>query len=216
MSLAFITHFDHILLHVLVVRGRPALFAHEVGAAAGYRDAGQSFVRSIRTEWNECLHEDDDVAELTGSELTAIKREVPTLGDSAAVLVLFPSGVEKVLGRTHVRGASSLLGFLHARVFSQVVSLGRAGAGTAPAEPERPTEAPAPPDTETAASPTDSRRRFAEYLAIRCFAALVLKYEEDVGEYLNLERQALEVFLGREVELLTPPPAPAAPRRAAA
>ena len=58
--------------------------------------------------------------------------------------------------------------------------------------------------------------RHAEYLALRLYAALVLKYEEDVGEYLNLERQALELLLGREVDLLTPPPTPAGPRRAAA
>ena len=141
MSLAFITHFDHVVLHVLAVRGRPALLAHEVGVAAGYRDSGQAFVRSIRTEWNESLNEDDDLAELSGAELNAIKREVTTLAEANNVLVLFPSGVEKALGRTHVRGAQALLGFLNARVYSQVVSLGRAGVG-APIPPAASPEAP--------------------------------------------------------------------------
>jgi len=214
VSLAFITHFDHVVLHVLAVRGRPALIAHEVGVAAGYRDYGQAFVRSIRTEWNESLNEDDDLAELSGAELNAIKREVTTLAEANNVLVLFPSGVEKALGRTHVRGAQALLGFLNARVYSQVVSLGRAGVG-APIPPAASPAAPPVEPTEGQLRRKTLHPRHDEYLALRLYAALVLKYEEDVGEYLNLERQALELLLGREVDLLTPPRTPAAPRHAA-
>lgn len=223
MSLAFTLEFDHVRLHVLHLRGRPALLAHEVGAAAGSLAGGQSFVRAIRQEWAEGLHDDDDVAELTGAELDALRAEIPTLGVCGSVLVLFPSGAEKTLRRARLRNALPLLGMLHAQVFAKVGTF--PGAATPTGRPDG-EEAP-PAKTAAKPAPCTTRRqivviglpeeadRFAEYLAIRTFAAAVLRYEEDVAEYLNLERQALETLLGREIELLTPPPQPAAPRHPA-
>ena len=67
MSLLFTADFDGTRLHVLLLRGRPALLAHELGAAAGHLDAGESFVRAVRLEWAELLHDDDDVAEVVGA-----------------------------------------------------------------------------------------------------------------------------------------------------
>ncbi len=222
MSLLFIAQFEHVRLHVLQLRGRPALLAHEVGAAAGCLNGGQSFLRSVRREWAELLHEDDDVAEVTGAELDAIRREVPMLGEAQAALVLFPSGVEKTLSRSTARFALPLLGFLHAEVFSRVGTLYRKSTPTAPPVDDSVVDAlanePTANDDDTSMADAlamarwNLRDRTAKYLALRMFAALVLRLEEDHAEYINLERQALEVLLGRRVELLTPPPAPAGPR----
>lgn len=111
MPLLFDARFRDTPLHVLELRGRPAFFAREVGAAAGYLDA-EDFVDRIAREWGESLEVDDDLAFLTPSELRGVHREIPAVRADDRTLVLFASGVDKTLARSHARHARPLRDFL--------------------------------------------------------------------------------------------------------
>ncbi|MFN7144985.1 MAG: hypothetical protein ACK4YP_14505, partial [Myxococcota bacterium] len=91
--------------------GRPAFLAHEVGAAAGYLDA-TDFVDRIAREWGASLEDDDDIGFLTPRELRAVHRELPDVPADDRTLVLFASGVDKTLARSHARHARPLREFL--------------------------------------------------------------------------------------------------------
>jgi hypothetical protein len=143
MSVLFKEPFNGVTIHVLQIRNRPAFLARELGMAAGHSDDGQTFVDLIVHEWAASLDEDDDVAQIVGSELDAIKREVPLPENTTMALVLFATGAERALLRSHARYSRSLIGFLHADVLSRVITLHRGendggDQGGAPASPTPP------------------------------------------------------------------------------
>jgi hypothetical protein len=123
MSVLFIEHFDHHPITVLEVRGRPAFLPFELAVAAGYAEAGKRFVDQIFWEWAQSLDEDDDIAQLVGVELAAIKREVPAFADSSVGIVLFPTGAERCLRRSHARRARELVMFIHGTCLPRFVQL---------------------------------------------------------------------------------------------
>lgn len=143
MSLLFTVPFNGVTVHVLHVRNRTAFLARELGEAAGHADGGQPFLDLMVHEWAPSLDEDDDVAQLVGAELEAIKREVPLPQNTTMALVLFATGAERALLRSHARYARSLVGFLHAEVLSRVITIQRGEKdggeqGGAPAGPNPP------------------------------------------------------------------------------
>jgi hypothetical protein len=123
MSVLFIEHFDHHPITVLEVRGRPAFLPFELAVAAGYAEAGKRFVDQIFREWAQSLDEDDDIAQLVGGELAAIKREVPAFADASVGIVLFPTGAERCLRRSHARRARELVTFIHGTLLPRFVQL---------------------------------------------------------------------------------------------
>ena len=146
MSVLFHDRFADTTLHVLHIRGRTAFLALEIGAAAGHSDGGQGFVDLLTREWAASFDEDEDVAQLVGAELDALKREVPLPPTTTTVIVLFSTGVDRALLRSHARNARALLGFIHGRILSRVISLagGRDddSSGGAPAEAPPPSGLP--------------------------------------------------------------------------
>ena len=146
MSVLFHDRFADTTLHVLHIRGRTAFLALEIGAAAGHSDGGQGFVDLLTREWAASFDEDEDVAQLVGAELDALKREVPHPPPTTTVIVLFSPGVDRALLRSHARNARALLGFIHGRILSRVISLagGRDddSSGGAPAEAPPPSGLP--------------------------------------------------------------------------
>ena len=146
MPVLFRESFANLPLHVLHLRGRTAFLALEIGAAAGHSDGGQGFIDLLIREWAADFDEDDDVAQLVGTELDALKREVPLPPTTTMALVLFPTGVERALQRSRARNARSLLGFIHGKILSRVISLGVTddddSSGGAPAEAPPPAGLP--------------------------------------------------------------------------
>lgn len=147
MSVLFRETFNGVAFHVLQIRNRTAFLALELGAAAGFSDGGQGFVDLITREWAASFDEDDDLAQLVGAELETLTREVPLPPTTTMALVLFPTGVERALQRSHARYSRSLLGFIHAKVLSRVISL---GAGRDEDEGQSGAPATAPPPTSGA------------------------------------------------------------------
>jgi hypothetical protein len=143
MSVLFHDRFADTTLHVLHVRGRTAFLALEIGAAAGHSDGGQGFVDLLTREWAASFDEDEDVAQLVGAELDALKREVPLPPTTTTVIVLFSTGVDRALQRSHARNARALLGFIHGRILSRVISLA-AGRDDDDTSGGAPAEAPPP------------------------------------------------------------------------
>ncbi len=126
MSVLFTAFFNEHPITVLQIRGRPAFLAHELGVAAGYADDGQRFVDQIVREWAASLDEDDDIAQVVGNELGVLKREVPLPPTTTTALVLFPTGAERCLVRSHARAARKLVCFLHDEVLSRVIAFNHA------------------------------------------------------------------------------------------
>lgn len=145
MCLLFQAGFDGHPIHVLHLRGRVAFLAIELGAAAGYEEDGQRFVDQLVREWAPSLDEDDDVAQLTGKELEALRRDLPALPPTPSLLVLFATGAVTSLLRSRARFARGLVRFLHDEVLSRVLTVRPAhgptdddSGGAAPAAPPRP------------------------------------------------------------------------------
>lgn len=145
MSVIFTLPFFEFTIHVLRIRGRVAFVARNIGLAAGFSDGGQSFIDLIIREWAASFEEDDDIAQITGADLDVLKREVPLPDDTNMELVLFASGVDHALTRSHARNARSLLGFLHSNVLARVHTLyggddtdDDGSQGGAPAAPQAP------------------------------------------------------------------------------
>lgn len=126
MSVLFTAHFDGHPINVLQIRGRTAFLVHELGVAAGYSGDGQRFVDQIVHEWAASLDEDDDVAQVVGKELEVLKREVPLPPSTTTALVLFPTGAERCLLRSHVRCSRALACFLRDEILSRVVAFNHA------------------------------------------------------------------------------------------
>jgi len=149
VSVLFTAFFNEHPITVLQIRGRTAFLAHELGIAAGYADDGQRFVDQIVREWAACLDEDDDIAQVVGNELGVLRREVPLPPTTTTALVLFPTGAERCLVRSHARAARKLVCFLHDEVLSRVIAFNHANTpargGTDDGAPPAP--APLPPPT---------------------------------------------------------------------
>lgn len=126
MSVLFTAFFNEHPITVLQIRGRTAFLANELGIAAGYADDGQRFVDQIVREWAACLDEDDDIAQVVGNELGVLQREVPLPSNTTTALVLFPTGAERCLVRSHARGARKLVCFLRDEVLSRVIAFNHA------------------------------------------------------------------------------------------
>ncbi len=142
MSLIFTAQYDGHPISVLELRGRVAFLPHELGVAAGYLGDGQRFVDQIVHEWAESLHDDDDVAQIVGKELDSLKREVAVPRSAQSALVLFPTGAERCLLRSHARCSRDLVRFLHDDVLSRVVAYNHANT---PARGFSPGDDPTPP-----------------------------------------------------------------------
>jgi hypothetical protein len=167
MSLLFT--FDGHPLHVLHLRGRSAFIAAELGAAAGYGDdAGQRFVDLICRDWARSFEEDDDIAQVVGAELEAIKREVGLPATTKMLLVLFPSGAERALVLSRSRVSRSLIGFVHAVALARILTFphGEPADETGDSEgdegSEHPQSAPAQPREK---APEDRKGVLLEALA---------------------------------------------------
>jgi hypothetical protein len=126
VSLIFTAHYDGHPISVLELRGRVAFLPHELGIAAGYLGDGQRFVDQIVHEWAESLDDDDDIAQLVGKELDALKRDVAIPPNASSALVLFPTGAERCLLRSHARCSRDLIRFLHDDVLSRVIAYNHA------------------------------------------------------------------------------------------
>ena len=126
MSVLFTAHFDGHPITVLQIRGRTAFLAMELGVAAGYTGDGQRFVDQIVHEWAPSLDEDDDVAQVVGKDLAVLKREVPLPPSTSTALVLFPTGAERCLLRSHARCSRDLVCFLHDEILSRVIAFNHA------------------------------------------------------------------------------------------
>ncbi len=161
MSVLFVIPFLDIPIHVLYLRGRTAFIARELGAAAGYSDAGQPFIDLICKEWPASLEDDEHIATVTGKELAAIKREVELPEGTTELIVLFPLGAMLTLLRSNARNAKKLIGFLVRTVFARAEAYAagepfpgdtggddQGGAPLAP-QPVPSPEIPAPPTPAT-------------------------------------------------------------------
>lgn len=147
MSVLFTAFFNEHPITVLQIRGRTAFLAHEIGIAAGYADDGQRFVDQIIREWAACLDEDDDIAQVVGNELGVLKREVPLPPSTTTALVLFPTGAERCLVRSHARAARKLVCFLHDEVLSRVIAFNHANTPARGGTDDGAPPAPMPPPT---------------------------------------------------------------------
>lgn len=126
-------------LTAMMIRGRPAWSAREMGEAIGYHQRGKRFATSITGEWSAEFIEGQDYALITGSELQAFKEDyfkgtgsVP-LGGNRGLLVLFESGVHLALVKTRKPAGVRLRRFLVDKVLPQLVRTGRCE--LAPVEP---------------------------------------------------------------------------------
>lgn len=147
MSVLFTAFFNDHPITVLQIRGRTAFLAYELGIAAGYEDDGQRFVNQVVREWAVSLDEDDDVAQLVGNELGVLKREVPLPPNTTTALVLFPTGAERCLVRSHARAARKLVCFLHDEVLSRVIAFNHANTPARGGTDDGAPPAPMPPPT---------------------------------------------------------------------
>ena len=227
MILQFQFVFNETLVHVLHLRGRTAFLATELGAAAGYGEGGRRFVDLIIHEWAPSLDEDDDIAQITGPELAALRREVPLPKNATLALVLFRTGAERTLMRADAKFAKPLLGFLYKEVLSRVVTLAEEApkAAAAPDDADDDdtddtegdsTEAPtaAPPRARlwdlAACDHASAQLRRVEISAALVRYHAVLRLTEqlvedgfiDEGTAADLKVEAVEVILGRP--LFTP------------
>jgi hypothetical protein len=216
----FKTEFNGQPIHVLQVRGRTAFLAQEIGAAAGYAEGGRRFVQLIVHEWAASLDEDDDIAQITGAELAAIRREVPLPETATVALVLFTFGVERTLTRADARYAKPLLGFLHKDVLSRVISLAAEPTPKATRDDDSdgdsgPTAPPPPAGSlwdvvgmmrvTTGLRQLEVTSRLLRYHGVRRLGAKLLDEGMiDEGTAADLEVEALEVLLGRPLRTRLP------------
>lgn len=226
MILLFKFEFNGHLVHVLHLRGRTAFLATELGAAAGYGEGGRRFVDLIIHEWAPSLDEDDDIAQITGPELAALRREVPLPENSTVALVLFRTGAERTLMRADTKFAKPLLAFLYKEVLSRVVTLRAEAPEPAPDAPA-PSDDSAGPDGDGAPPPPPPRLPFWDIAACDLAAAhlrrielagAMLRYHAirrvsaqlvedgflDEGLAADLQVEALEELLGRRLRTQLP------------
>jgi hypothetical protein len=192
--LQFQFSYNETLVHVLHLRGRTAFLATELGAAAGYGEGGRRFVDLIIHEWAPSLEEDDDVAQITGPELAALRREVPLPENATLALVLFRTGAERTLMRADAKFAKPLLGFLYKDVLSRVVTL-RAEAPEPAPDAAAPSGDSAGPDGGGSPPPPPPRVPFWD-LAACDHAATDLRRAEITGavlRYRAINRLAYEL-----------------------
>jgi hypothetical protein len=115
--------FDDHPIHVLEVRGRAAFIPCELAIAAGYREGGRRFLDEIFNDWAAGLEEDDDLAQLTPTELAAVKRDLPGMSDTKLAVVLFASGAMRCLRRSRARRSQDLLEFLRTTLLPRFEAL---------------------------------------------------------------------------------------------
>lgn len=118
--------FEGSALTTMTYRGRPAWIAREVGAAIGYSHGGKRLANKITGDWADEFIEGHDFAVLAGDELAAFKAllepgtdSVP--GRTAAMLILYESGLHLVLAKTNKPIGHRLRRFIVDEVLPQVV-----------------------------------------------------------------------------------------------
>ena len=92
--------FHQIPITRLEMDGRSAWLAREIGQALGYPERGDKLARNIVRRWNQEFEEGVDYDRLTGESLQRLRGLVPRLRRTRRVLILFQTGLEKVLART--------------------------------------------------------------------------------------------------------------------
>ncbi len=126
--------FEGAPLTTLSYKGRPAWVAREIGKAIGYSHGGKRLPNKIKGDWAAEFIEGHDYAVLTGAELAAFKEAVGPGTDSvpgrtAALLILFESGLHLALVKTNKPVGRRLRRFIVDQVLPQLVRDGRFEAG---------------------------------------------------------------------------------------
>jgi hypothetical protein len=79
--------------------GKSAWIAREIGRALGYARGGDKLARNIARRWTKDFVAGVDYDRLTGDRLERLRGLVPRLRRTRRVMILFRSGLEKVLSR---------------------------------------------------------------------------------------------------------------------
>jgi prophage antirepressor-like protein len=79
--------------------GKSAWIAREIGRALGYARGGEKLSRNIARRWTKDFAEGVDYDRLTGELLERLRGLVPRLRRTRRVMILFRSGLDKVLAR---------------------------------------------------------------------------------------------------------------------
>lgn len=115
-------------LQTLIVAGRPAWVARQIGARLGYSHGGKRLPNKVLGEWAAEFVEGKDYAVLRGEELAAWKALNPDAGVAQrthrGLLVLFESGLHLVLVKTQQPVGRRLPRFLVDQVLPQLVRTG--------------------------------------------------------------------------------------------
>jgi hypothetical protein len=88
--------------------GKSAWIAREIGRALGYARGGEKLSRNIARRWTRDFHAGVDYDRLTGTLLERLRGLVPRLRRTRRVMILFRSGLDKVLARAAYNIASPL------------------------------------------------------------------------------------------------------------
>ncbi len=83
----------------LELDGKSAWIAREIGRALGYARGGDKLSRNIARRWTKDFVAGVDYDRLTGARLEQLRGLVPRLRRTRRVMILFRSGLEKVLSR---------------------------------------------------------------------------------------------------------------------
>lgn len=109
-------YFDSISITRLELDGQSAWLARDIGRALGYARGGERLSRNIARRWTKDFVEGVDYDRLTGSVLERLRGLVPRLHRTRRVMVLFPSGLAKVLARSPLDIAHPLKTWLDDRL----------------------------------------------------------------------------------------------------
>jgi hypothetical protein len=79
--------------------GKPAWICREIGRALGYARGGEKLSRNVARRWTKDFVPGVDYDRLTGDLLERLRGLVPRLRRTRRVMILFRSGLDKVLAR---------------------------------------------------------------------------------------------------------------------
>ncbi len=92
--------------------GKSAWITRDVGRALGYARGGDKLSRNIARRWTKDFIEGADYDRLTGELLERLRGLAPRLRRTRRVMILFRSGLDKVLARAPFQIASPLRAFI--------------------------------------------------------------------------------------------------------
>lgn len=124
-SIALVREFEGRRVTTLTYNERECWLAGELGQAIGYGHGGTRFVSKITAEWSDELIDGTDYRKIEGAELADLKAVLGLTTDSVgsharSVIVLFESGVNLALMKTHKPAGVRLRRWLADEVLPQI------------------------------------------------------------------------------------------------